>query len=273
VSEPQYCGSIPYFNQYLPHLLAWADFLIQTDEAEFAELLLTRGLPAFYRMNPPQEVLDLKKKLHQFMMTASDYIKNPKDVDLVDPIRAKLIVEQMLRGRLVHRSVMEYNNKGIIPHLHEAGPAEHWLPIGLKELGCKFTYTATYLSQAAHNKAAPYLEGFLVAAPPVGVPQIYVACEIIEHLKDEKEIVWMMNKANIDPVEVHLSTPLFTFGGGLPNWKDAEYVGQGGHLKTFTPTEFIHTAQSLFPQYGFTFYENPIMSLVGRKRDLSSQHY
>lgn len=254
----------------LPALLTYADFLISADETLMAEWLLTRGMPGYYRDYVPKEIRELKAKLHRFMMNSSDYNNNPQDVLVMDePERAVKNFQHLLRAQLIEKSIKAYNDKEIIPHIYEMGPGEYWLPIGLAQLGYKFTYDCTYLSQPAYVKAMNKLEELGVKKMILETaesPTIFVACEILEHLANPQEIVACVAKNNLDPTEIHVSTPLYTFGHGNPGWAQEHNRAQGGHLLTFTPQEFVGLVSSLFPQYAFTYHAGEIQSLVGVHR-------
>lgn len=258
-------GRLACFEDNLDALLRYAEVLIASDEIEKAEWLLTRGMPGFYRDHPPKQVEALKKKLYGFLMDVADYAKAPDDIRLVNPEFAKSNIDYLLRGRLMRDSMKALNEKGIVPHIHEMGPGEYWLPIGLKEHGFKFTYSCSFLSLKAFQKAYEHMRDFLVDEAPKDAPQIFVACEIIEHLRDENEIPHCMIKAGLDPIEIHLSTPYYTYGPGIPDWDSEAKRGFGGHLRTYTPTEFLMTASRLFPRYQWHYYGDVVQSAVGRK--------
>lgn len=255
-------GEIKNFDAYLPSLLNYADFLVQSDEISKALELLTTGMPGYYRDKPPQQVLDLKAKIYKFLMNNADYAKAPDDFNQVNPKYAKDLINGLLRGRLILNQVKKYNAEGITPHIVEIGPGEFWMPIGLKEEQCKFTYQTFFIHKDAYEKAKQYFQDELTDTAQG--PVIYVACEIIEHLHFPQELPQTLAKTGHVADWIHLSTPLYTFGGGLPNWSEKSKQGLGGHLKTYTPREFEATVSELFPQYSFEISISEIMSAVGK---------
>lgn len=267
MTEPmKTAGVLAAFDGYLPSLINWAYFLIASDEIEKAEWLLTEGLPGYYRDHPPVQVTELKQKMYKFLMDVSDYATTPDDINLCSLERGIANVNGLIRGHLIQEEVKAYNARGITPHIFEMGPGEYWLPVGLKGLNYKFTYQASFLSKLAFDKAKKLFEDCLVDKAPEGVPQIYVACEIIEHLRSATEITHCAMKHGISPDSVHLSTPLYTFAEGCPNWESDMHLGRGGHLRTYTPNEFMTIAGKLFPDYDFLYYPAAVQSIVGKKR-------
>lgn len=258
-------GEIKNFNTYLPSLLNWADFLVQSDEISKALKLLDDYLPGYYRDNPPQQVLELKQKIYRFLMNNADYMKAPDDLKFIDPVHAKERVNHLLRGYLILDQIKKLNAEGIIPHVVEIGPGENWLPIGLVEEKCNFTYQSFYLHKEAYEKSKVYFQD-LLTEDAGDRPVIYVACEIIEHLHFEEELAQTLAKTGHTAKWIHLSTPLYTFGGGLPNWSEKSKEGLGGHLRTYTPKEFINVATRIFPGYDWNYIPSEIMSLVGTRK-------
>ena len=259
-------GQIRTFEENLPSLLKWAEFLIKTDEIEKAEWLLHHGMPGFYREFPPAEVIDMRKRMYQFLMNTSDYAMNREDNASCSVEEGIDRVNRLMRGTIIRDEVKAYNDKGIKPHVFEMGPGEYWLPIGLKGLGLDFTYQCSYLSQTAYDKSKQVFLDKTVDHIPLGVPQIFVACEIIEHLRSEKEISHCMHKHGLTPDQIHLSTPLYTFGQGCDgHWDSESNRGRGGHLRTYTPHEFISVAAGIFQGYIWSYHHHEVQSLIGRR--------
>lgn len=258
-------GKIPAFDEAIPAMLKYVDALIASDELGLAQQLLTSGMPGFYRDNPPAEVSKMKHELWKFLMNSDDYGTNWQDLDLMSVERGKEVIQNVLRGQLILKEIEAYNKNGITPHLVEMGPGEYWLPLGLKALDCKFTYKGIGLQGAAQTKAKELLGDHWKDQNEHSEPTIFAACELVEHLWNEQEIPHTAAKycTNIDVV--HLSTPLYTFGFGKTDWREKQFNGQGGHLRTYTPSEFMAVAQRLFPDYSFVYYHSHIMSIRGTK--------
>lgn len=257
-------GKIPCFEEAIPSMLKYVDALISCDEMALAQQLLTSGMPGYFRDNVPTEVKKMKHELWQHLMNTDDYGGNWQDLELINEDRSKGVVENVLRGQLILKDVKEYNEKGIVPHIVEMGPGEYWLPIGLKALGCAFTYEGIGLHSAAQDKAKELLGDHWNQIKSADAT-IFAACELLEHLWNEHEIPHTAAKHCERMDVIHLSTPLYTFGFGKPDWRDEKHKGQGGHLRTYTPAEFMAVAQRLFPDYSWTYYHSHIMSVRGIK--------
>ena len=259
-------GELNALKESLPSLLKWASFLIQSDEIEKAEWLLFKGLPGYYRENVPQEVIELREKMYKFLMNTADYAMNREDNTPCDPDRARRTVEGLQRGQIIMKEVHVMNERSVVPHIYDMGPGEYWLPIGLKRLGYQFTYGCSYLSQTAYDKQKESFSDRCVDSPPPGSPQIFVANEIIEHLRSERDIVHCMNKAGLSPDQIHMSTPMYTFSQGCDGpWDSESNKGRGGHLRTYTPLEFMTVAQQMFSGFEWSYYPGQVQSIIGKK--------
>ena len=100
--------------------------------------------------------------------------------------------------------------------------------------------------------------------PEEGAPRIFIACEIIEHLHHERDIRTEFERAKAQADIIHMSTPKYTFDGRIErlNWKEA---GELGHLRTYTPAEFMRVVTRMFPEYTFALYDSQILHLRGLK--------
>lgn len=259
-----HAGKIPMFERAIPAMLTYVNALIGCDEMALAQDLLVNGMPGYFRDNPPKEVLEMKKKLMKFLMNSEDYANNSIETDIMNLESSNQTINGLLRGQLVLKEVKELNDKGKTPHVIEMGPGEYWLAIGLKAQGCKFTYKGIGVNPAAAEKASLIL-GEHLKQPDLDAPVIYVACEIIEHLWNPQEIAQTVAKLGVTPDYIHMSTPLYTFGVGHETWFEEPHIGKGGHLRTYTPSEFMLIAQRLFPNYNWVYYHNQVMSLRGSK--------
>lgn len=254
-------GKLNIFEENLPHLLAWASFLVEADEVAEALRLLEKGIPGYYRDFQNPKIVELKKKIQRYLMTSVDYIHNDKDEPVTDAISLQ-IINHVLRGKLIFESVKEYNANGITPHIVDMGPGDYWLALGLKNKEVKFTYQPFSMQIAAHAKAKERL-GDHYQESPTGAPLIFVACEIIEHLWNPFEIAQTAAKLVQTPDLIVLSTPLYTFDQGRENWEQEKNVGFVCHIKTFTPSEFFTEAQRLFSGYNWEYYPDVVMVLKG----------
>lgn len=233
-----------------------ANELVRSDEIERA-LWLLDNLPAYYRDFPPKEVLDLKREILKRVATPQSYAANIADL-LIDPETSNGMADSP-RGRMLLEEVNALNLAGQAPHIVDYGPGEYWLPMMLKKEGLEFTYQALYLSENAFRRALPYfVEHFVKGSGP----KIFVACEIIEHLWQEQELKTEMLKACGLADIIHISTPKYTFDGHCPkDWQNYSHRETLGHLRAYTPNEFVNKINQMFPEYAWDFTDGRIMHM------------
>jgi len=230
------------------------DMMINSEEIAFAFKMLNQ-LPGWYRDNEPKEVTEMRKALYRQLYTNKDYAKNTsykflngaQEFDLAWP-----------RSHAILEIVQGYNNAQIKPHIFDLGAGNFYLPLGLKERGCDFTYKSVDLSDDRLDEIKQKVDWQENATSPT----IFVACEIIEHLWNPEDLTHYAAQLESEPEWIILSTPKYNFAGSMPNWETREL----GHIKTFTPKDFNMEAQRLFPKYDFKYCEGHVMVLIGSKK-------
>lgn len=226
--------------------LSAVEGMINADEVERA-LWMLDNMPAYYRHNPPRRALEIKERLHRQLWTPVQY-KGIYEGAAIDhesmpwPLRARKL-EEIVRG-LIDVSA------DCFPHVMELAPGGHWLAEGLYFRGLQFTYESLGLDVEWEH-----------AAKGDG-PTIFCAFEIIEHLSNEWEIYQNYLKFNRQADIVMLSTPLFTYGGGLDGWQMREL----GHLRTYTPVEFFKIASEMFQGFEWECLTDDTILLIGRRK-------
>lgn len=231
-----------------------ANCLVNHDEI-FRAIHLLDNLPGEYRDYPPKEVISLKREILQ-RVTSSDFLVHSAPGFKVDKNQA---METTLRGNLLLRDVSELNQKGVTPHIVDFGPGEYWAYFMLERLNCKFSYKAISITQTAKEAVREH-----VKQEDLGGPIIFVACEIIEHLFDEREILIEYMRQPRPAEIMHFSTPKYTFMVH-ENWRNQENMG---HIRTYTPYEFGSVIAKMFPDYTAAFYDSKVMHLrLSRKTE------
>jgi len=243
-----------------------ANILTAYDDPMLA-LELLELLPGFYRDNIPQEVTELKQKIWMKLATPTFYANNI-ETSICSKEQAIATIQQVLRGQLVAKDVKELNDQGIIPHIFELAPGPYWLPIGLRELGLKFTYFAKSLNPETIRLAKDELGILWAENPPeptslYKTKNIFVAFEIIEHLHHVEDIAAEYYRYGMTADIIHISTPNCTFDGRASslNWFDKDL----GHLRTFTPDEFSNIVLPMFHGFSWLRHDAPVMHLRGEK--------
>jgi hypothetical protein len=91
--------------------------------------------------------------------------------------------------------------------------------------------------------------------------KVFICFEMLEHLARPEEIFHHYVKAGGDFDTILLSTPMYTYGGGMPNWYECDL----GHLRTYTPREFLDYAKKHWPFHKWELQTGPVMCLIGEK--------
>ncbi len=239
------------------------ELYIQADEVERA-LWILNNLPGKHRDYIPYELVKLKAEILAAMVTPHAYLTSELDNGVHSPEGAAEVLGMLMRGVLLKEEVKRFNDKALIPHLIDMGPGEYFIPIGLKHLNYRFTYLDLGMDKRTSEKAHPLL--YDVRREKCGdVPKIFIAMEIIEHLPEPRDIVVECLRHFGDyPDRIHMSTPCYTFDGGKKDWRKPCGLP---HLRTYTPTEFVKTANDLFPGYRWEVYKSRIMSIRGCRVD------
>lgn len=259
--KPQFAGEILNFD--VKPYVAVVNSLLASDEFERA-MWVCDNLPGWYRDNKPREIRDIQKHAYDQWMGIKDYVTNPHDL-IFDVPRSVQALENTLRGQMISAQVKEANDHDVTPHIIDMGPGEFWLPMALKDKGLKFTYYGHCLQQQQENIVKEHLGDIWKDETP-DKHVMFVATEIIEHLTTPSyDILNLFYRKCPNADLVYLSTPLYTFGGGLWDWADPKHKGFLGHLRTYTPKEFFAEASKMFPGYALEYIPNEIMMIKGTK--------
>ena len=259
-------GSVEFWDSK-PFIDA-ANILTAADEPLLA-LKVLDSVPSFYRDNIPTDILALKNKIRKHLATPVFYLQekpSPRyaDDNAVEDI-PKLFasyVESLLRGQMILKDVRDINSEKLCPVIVDLGPGEYWLPIGLKHLGADFHYRGIGLCDSNRLGAAHFLSVNEMASE--GRADIFVACELIEHLHCEQDIRTEFERNAPDAKIIHISTPLYTFDGRASQI-DWEAKGGLGHLRTYSPTDFFAVVSRMFPEFKCALTVSQIMHIRGER--------
>lgn len=252
---------LPWFD--FSALIKYATDLVDADEVNLAIHALTKGMPGYYRDNPPKEVTELLNGLRAKMMTPHGYMTNVWDTHIPGEDYAIGMFNGTLRGSLIDADVKELSKDGTMVHVIDLGPGEYWLPIGLKARGYSFSYRDMGLMNEARAKAMELVGGHFQERAAVGQPTVFVACEIIEHLHHEQDIRVDYERAGGNANIIHISTPKYTYDLNPRPWKEK---GDLGHLRTYTPQEFWNVVAGMFPEFEFQIYDHKVQHMRGVRR-------
>lgn len=255
-------GKLPFFDEK-PFIDA-ANILVAADEPMKAIALL-ENLPGYYRDHRPTAIAQMLGEIYALLATPAFYKDNIWD-SCIDTARSVSTLMNTLRGNLIEKDVKEYNDKNLMPHIIDLGPGEYWLPIALHEKGYRFTYNDIGLSSEALEKAKPLISGHLSKRRMYeSQPTIFIACEIIEHLHHERDILTDYLRAGGNADIIHISTPKYSYDVKPEkfNWREQ---GDLGHLRTYTPREFEKVVVEMFPHFVWGYAETEIMHMRGHKK-------
>jgi len=227
--------------------LSACEMLIQSDEVERAFLMLD-NMPAFYREHVPERAAEIRASLHRQLFTPVQYKGiyegleiTPQDTENHWPLRAK-VTESIVK---------ELNAKGVTPNVMELAGGSLWLPQGLVHKHRQFTYECLSLDEGEHCFAKPDKPEF----------NIFVAFELIEHLANEWEIYQNYLKFKRTADVILISTPLYTYGGGMRFWRDNPL----GHLRTYTPNELHLILVKMFKGYDWVCHTDDTIVFEGKR--------
>lgn len=207
--------------------------MITADEVERALWMLDNP-PAWYRDNEPERLKEIRRSLHAALFTPAQYAMADKETETCDPNQLKNYHPP--RAQILANFIRIENEKGFTPNILEVGPGSFWLPHSLAAQGLGFRYASQSLGGV----------GYESELNPDG-PNFFVAFELIEHLSNEYELLQAYLKFKRPATKVFLSTPLYTWAGGMREWRRQAL----GHLRAYTPTEFGGSAKRIFTDFTF----------------------
>lgn len=225
--------------------------MINADEVERAFWMLD-NLPAYYRDHVPERAKEIRKCLHRQLFTPVQYQGIYDGVDIFN--EDEVLKYWTGKAMVIEHLVKEMNECQQKPNIMELAPGALWLPTGLRAKGLKFSYEHKSID---HGINSPF------DLPEGDQPNIFVALEIIEHLWHEEEILENYLKFNKTAQTIVLSTPLYTYCGGLNEWHSRPL----GHLRTYTPHELLLSAHKMFPNFEWQVFLETSIVILGRVKN------
>lgn len=220
---------------------------ILSDEVERAFWLLDNA-PAFYRDNPTPRMLEIRESLHRQLFTPMQYAGADNECTDMDARALEQIYPP--RAQILGEKIAHLNqNLGIKPTLMEIGGGSFWLPYALRARQLEFTYEY----QALVQRDLPFDK------PSGDNVNIFVGFELIEHLSNPLEIYQAALKFKKRIDYVYISTPLYTYQGIQPNWRENAL----GHLRTYTPQELYDFCRNTFRGYEWQCHLHDTITCVG----------
>lgn len=268
MQNPSLCGKPFYFD--IDTWIQAIEMQICSDEIQTALKMCGELLPGYYRDNPPKEILEIRSRLYQQLYDQFDY---SSDHDEANFTRTE-VTEQCLtaytypRADILFQDIKDLNTAGIQPWIFEISPSHGWLPVGFADRGLKFNFFGKNMNQPALKKVKEWLpegvwqewpESWEKPGPTRSQQKILVCFEALEHMMNPHDLTQAAHKVGQDFDRIYLSTPMYTLWGGLPNWRERRI----GHVRTWTPAEFLSFAHDAFPGYKWEIFKSPSMVLRG----------
>jgi hypothetical protein len=252
----------PYYFD-VDMFLACVEQMISSDEVERA-LWMLDNMPGWYRDNPPPQAKQIRDQLLKRLYTTMDYIKDcdhPHQTQALIGAAAGVVERGFAKiGRA--QAVRMIIDKLKSPYIFDLAPGSYWLPILLKKCGYDFKYFGESLNKSQQAMAKDYLSNEWHQGPHPG-PSVFICFELIEHLHSTTEIYQHYLKAELNCDYIILSTPKYTIAGASPEWHKQDL----GHLRTYTPSEFVQFAMKHWPKHKWEYFDSATMVLVGKKID------
>lgn len=244
----------------LEHALEFVRQLVSADEVITALDVLDK-FPAYYRDHPTPSMLQARENIAKRITTIQDYCTAEDDLINTEQVIEDYLSPKYDRLRAVEQLVEHWNKNSRTPHIVDFGPAQYWLPLGLKAKELKFSYWPITITGKVHPQMKDELKEHLTRKPEFAHPQIFVATEVIEHMFRPEDLYDYYCRENLNAEHIVISTPKYCLGGGWDR-TNAEMIA---HIRTWTPNELMTYCSKLWPQYQWQFMDGPTMLAVASR--------
>lgn len=261
VALPENVGK-PYYWHLDVHIKAVIQ-MIQADEIQIA-LKMLEDVPGYYRDNYPKELTEIRNNLYRQMYDQFDYANDPGEAGWKrEDVEAQCLTDYTFpRANILFDEIKRLNSESKVPWICELSASHGWLPIGFQKKGAEFYYFAKNLNLPALNRIKEWLEPHRwVETPEKAWTKILVFYEALEHMNTPSDLEQAAKKVGEEYDQIYLSTPKYTLWGGLPDWSTRRI----GHVRTWTPKEFLEFSSKSFPGYAWSFCDSHSMVLIGKK--------
>ena len=223
----------PYY--FDPELyLDAVEHMIVADELIFA-LKMLENMPAWYRANPLERAVKLRKDLMAKVWTVFDYSRDPDEREDLDPLEIGRDLRYYPRISILRYMVKDLSDMGYYVNINEFCPGNFSV---LKHLD--FGYVFENVNQLTSKKQD------LLLKHPVNTSgkhfNIFLCFEVIEHLWDT-ELTLEHWASKVTAHGVMVSTPYGCMGGGMDDWRNRDI----GHVRRFTQPELMGLVGKIWP--------------------------
>ncbi len=234
---------------------------IRADEIQTALWLLDNP-PGWYRDNMPSELIEIKKKLYQNLYDQIEYATDDEEAECIREFgEAQWDNGYMFPRAEIISNLIKALDPNAAPWIFDLGCSHGNLPLGLIRAGFSFSYYGVGMNYRIQQKVKGWIGDHWREKPIEGHPTILYCTEVLEHMMNPHDLVQSAYKVGVDFDHILLSVPKYTLGGGLENWDTRRL----GHVRTWTPKEFLEFADKSFPGYQWSYFDAFSMVIVGKR--------
>jgi hypothetical protein len=254
-------GRPKYFNLEM-HINA-IEGMIRSDEIQIA-LQMCDQVPGWYRDHYPPELEAIKNTLYRQCYDQIEYATDDEEANCTRAFgEAQWDNGYMFpRAEIISKIIRKMNEEDQIPWIYDLGCSHGNLPLGLIKAGHTFTYRGAGMNFRIQEKVKSWVGERWAENPLPDRPKILYCTEVLEHCFNPHDIVHSAHKIGVEFDVIILSVPMYTLGGGLPDWNTRRI----GHVRTWTPKEFADFADSAFRGYQWELTLSDSMVLKGMRK-------
>ncbi len=260
LNDEKNCGR-PLFWKLTVHIKA-IEQLIRADELQMALKMLDM-VPGWWRDSYPEELSRIKRIIYRQTYDQIEYATDDEEADCPREMGEQQWDSPYMypRAEIISQIVKKYNSEGRTPWIFDLGCSHGNLPLGLIKSDHRFYYKGAGMNHRIIEKLKEWVGAVWNEKPLLGEPTILYCTEVLEHAFNSHDIVHSSYKPGIEWDQILLSVPLYCLGHGLPDWETRRL----GHVRNYTPQEFLEFASKSWPGYSWMLYKSASMVLVGTK--------
>ncbi len=240
--------------------IAAIEQMIRADELQIA-LKMLEAVPGWWRDHYPNELARIKSTIYRQTYDQIEYATDDEEADC-----PREMGESQWSGPYMYPRAEIISNliKSLFPKtpwIYDLGCSHGNLPLGLIKSNHNFTYCGVGMNHRIIQKLKKWTGLHWKEKPNPNQPTILYNTEVLEHCMNPLDIVHSSYKVGVNWDYIVLSAPMYCLGGGLPDWETRRL----GHVRNWTPGEFIEFANKHWPNYAWVIYKSASMVLVGTK--------
>lgn len=234
--------------------------LIRADELQMAIQLIDM-VPGWWRDNFPKELIEIRNTIYRQTYDQVEYATDDEEADCPREMGEGQWTGAYCYPRAEILETLLLALKPNMPWILDLGCSHGNLPLGLIKAGHKFRYRGIGMNHRIIEKLKSWTKGYWEDLPQDNQIKILTCFEVIEHCMNPMDVVHTAHKVGVDFDHILLSVPMYCLGAGLPDWKTRRM----GHVRTYTPKEFIDFAMKNWPGYTWQLYKSNSMVIHGTK--------